>query len=94
MNNENLVIKEKSKVLGNFKVGRFLPMKEKRQVGPFTFLDHMGPATLGPEKYMDVDQHPHIGLSTLTYLIEGEGENNDSSGNTAIVKAGAVGVMT
>lgn len=41
-------------------------------IGPFIFIDHMGPAQLGPKNYMDVDQHPHIGLSKLTFMLEGE----------------------
>jgi redox-sensitive bicupin YhaK (pirin superfamily) len=54
----------------------------------------MGPSTLGPGKYVDVDQHPHIGLSTLTYLFEGEIEHRDSIGNVQVVKPAYVGFMT
>jgi redox-sensitive bicupin YhaK (pirin superfamily) len=87
-------VAERSRDIGNFLVGRLLPFAKKRQVGPFTFIDHMGPAEIGPGKYMDVDQHPHIGLSTLTYLLEGEIEHRDSTGAVQIIKPGDVGFMT
>jgi redox-sensitive bicupin YhaK (pirin superfamily) len=94
MNNEKLLVEERSADIGNFLVGRLLPFRRKRQVGPFTFIDHMGPATLQPEKYVDVDQHPHIGLSTLTYLLEGSIEHRDSTGANQVIRAGDVGFMT
>ena len=88
------VIKERVKDLGGFPVGRFLPDRIKRQVGPFTFVDHMGPIELGNGRYIDVDQHPHIGLSTLSYLLEGEMEHRDSLGNVEVIKPGDVAFMT
>lgn len=94
MNNEQLIVEERSRDIGNFLVGRLLPFARKRQVGPFTFIDHMGPSTIGPGRYMDVDQHPHIGLSTLTYLLEGEIHHRDSTGADAIVGPRDVGFMT
>lgn len=94
MANNKLLVNERQTDLGNFTVGRLLPFRKKRQVGPFTFIDHMGPAVLGKGKYMDVDQHPHIGLSTLTYLFDGEIEHRDSTGGHAIIKPGDVGFMT
>lgn len=94
MANNKLIVNERQADLGNFMVGRLLPFREKRQVGPFTFIDHMGPATLGGGKYVDVDQHPHIGLSTLTYLFEGEIEHRDSTGSIQIIGPGDVGFMT
>jgi len=93
-NNEKLIVEERSRDIGDFLVGRLLPFAKKRQVGPFTFIDHMGPSELGPEKFMDVDQHPHIGLSTLTYLLEGAVEHKDSTGANKIIKARDVGFMT
>ena len=89
-----MIIKERQSQIGEFKVGRLLPFRKKRQVGPFTFIDHMRPQTLTYGKGMDVDQHPHIGLSTLTYLFEGEIEHCDSLGNKVIVKPGDVSFMT
>lgn len=94
MANNKLLINERQADLGNFMVGRLLPFRKKRQVGPFTFIDHMGPAMIGNGKYVDVDQHPHIGLSTLTYLFEGEVEHKDSMGNAQRIGPGDVGFMT
>ena len=94
MANNKLLVNERQADLGQFMVGRLLPFRKKRQVGPFTFIDHMGPAVLGNGKYMDVDQHPHIGLSTLTYLFKGEIEHRDSIGSVKLITPGDVGFMT
>ncbi len=94
MANNKLLINERQADLGNFMVGRLLPFRKKRQVGPFTFIDHMGPGVMGNGKYADVDQHPHIGLSTLTYLFEGEIEHRDSIGSRQVIGPGDVGFMT
>lgn len=94
MANNKLLINERQADLGQFMVGRLLPFRGKRQVGPFTFIDHMGPATFGNGTYMDVDQHPHIGLSTLTYLFKGEIEHRDSIGSIQLITPGDVGFMT
>lgn len=88
------LVEERSRDIGKFLVGRLLPFAKKRQVGPFTFIDHMGPAEVGPGMYMDVDQHPHIGLSTLTYLLEGQIEHRDSTDALHVVGPGDVGFMT
>lgn len=94
MANNKLIVDERQTDLGNFIVGRLLPFRKKRQVGPFTFIDHMGPAKMGKGNYMDVDQHPHIGLSTLTYLFAGQIEHRDSTGSVQIIAPGDVGFMT
>jgi redox-sensitive bicupin YhaK (pirin superfamily) len=94
MANNKLLINERQADLGQFMVGRLLPFRGKRQVGPFTFIDHMGPATIEKDRYFDVDQHPHIGLSTLTYLFKGEIEHRDSLGSVKIITPGDVGFMT
>ena len=94
MTNNDLLVHQRESDVGNFMVGRLLPFRKKRQVGPFTFIDHMGPATLGPGRYVDVDQHPHIGLSTLTYLFAGRIEHRDSTGAVQIISPGDVGFMT
>jgi len=94
MANNELIVDERQRDIGNFLVGRLLPFRKKRQVGPFTFIDHMGPSTIGSGKYFDIDQHPHIGLSTLTYLLKGEIEHKDSMGNEVVVKPGDVAFMT
>ncbi len=91
---DHIVIEERSRDIGNFMVGRLLPFRSKRSVGPFVFVDHMGPSEVGPEKYMDVNQHPHIGLSTLTYLFNGEIMHHDSIGSVKRITPGSVNWMT
>ena len=87
-------VAERERRVGSFLVGRLLPFRGKRQVGPFTFIDHMGPSEVGPGRYFDVDQHPHIGLSTLTYLITGEIAHRDSTGADRVITPGSVNFMT
>lgn len=94
MSNIDLIIEERAADLGNFLVGRLLPFKQKRMVGPFVFIDHMGPAVMGPNDNLDVGAHPHIGLSTLTFLFEGQVMHRDSLGNELVIKPGAVNWMT
>ncbi|MEL6537568.1 MAG: pirin family protein [Bacteroidota bacterium] len=94
MANNKMLVEERSREVANFLVGRLLPFRKKRQVGPFTFIDHMGPGSVGPGRYSDVDQHPHIGLSTLTYLYEGSVEHRDSAGHHQIIGPGDIGFMT
>lgn len=94
MSNIDLIIEERPRDIGDFLVGRLIPFRQKRMVGPFVFIDHMGPATVGPGKYFDVDQHPHIGLSTLTYLLEGEIVHEDSIGTKQKIAPGSVNWMT
>lgn len=94
MANNKMLVNERQRELGSFLVGRLLPFRKKRQVGPFTFIDHMGPGQIGPGRYMDVDQHPHIGLSTLTYLFAGTIEHRDSTGAYQNIGPGDVGFMT
>ena len=94
MSNIGLILEEKAADIGNFLVGRLLPFREKRAVGPFVFIDHMGPAHLSDYQNMDVPPHPHIGLSTLTYLFEGSIFHRDSLGNALEIKPGAVNWMS
>ncbi|MCR9252432.1 MAG: pirin family protein [bacterium] len=93
MSNTDLIIEERSRDIGDFLVGRILPFRKKRMVGPFIFIDHMGPTEVGPGHYMDVDQHPHIGLSTLTYLLQGEILHEDSIGSHQVITPGSVNLM-
>ncbi|ARN78207.1 hypothetical protein BST97_09500 [Nonlabens spongiae] len=93
MSNTGLIIEERSRDIGDFLVARLIPFRKKRMVGPFIFIDHMGPAALGPDHYMDVDQHPHIGLSTLTYLMEGELMHEDGMGTKQLTLPGSVNWM-
>lgn len=71
MSNIQLIIEERAASIGNFMVGRLLPFRQKRMVGPFIFIDHMGPVKMNERENFDVLPHPHIGLSTLTFLFEG-----------------------
>lgn len=94
MSNIQLIIEERAANIGNFMVGRLLPFRQKRTVGPFAFIDHMGPAHLSESEHFDVPPHPHIGLSTLTYLFEGSIMHRDSLGTTVEIQPGAVNWMT
>lgn len=94
MSNKGLIIEERSRDIGDFLVGRLLPFRKKRMVGPFIFIDHMGPTIIGKGNYLDVGQHPHIGLSTLTYLFSGEIMHRDSIGTVKKITPGSVNWMT
>ncbi|MFV0180873.1 pirin family protein [Empedobacter falsenii] len=94
MSNVGLILEEKAADIGNFLVGRLLPFRQKRHVGPFVFIDHMGPTKLKDYQNLDVGPHPHIGLSTLTYLFEGAIMHRDSLGTELEIKPGAVNWMT
>jgi redox-sensitive bicupin YhaK (pirin superfamily) len=94
MSNISLIIEERPRDIGNFMVGRLLPFSSKRAVGPFVFLDHMGPVSLNNHQNMDIPPHPHIGLSTLTYLFEGSIMHRDSLGVEMEIKPGEVNWMT
>ncbi len=94
MSNIGLIIEERSRDIGDFLVGRLLPFRKKRMVGPFIFLDHMGPKEFSPGERMDIGPHPHIGLSTLTYLLEGKVVHRDSLGSEQEITPGAVNWMT
>ncbi len=80
--------------IGAFEVKRALPKRERRHLGPFVFFDHMGPAVLKPGAGMDVRPHPHIGLSTVTYLFDGEIMHRDSLGFVQAIRPGALNWMT
>src|SRR5205814_5490480 len=80
--------------LGDFKVNRTLPGRQRTMVGPFIFVDEFGPARLPPGRGMDVRPHPHINLATVTYLFEGAIEHRDSIGSHAVIEPGAINLMT
>lgn len=80
--------------LGSFKVGRSLPSLEKKTVGPFVFWDQAGPGELLTGQGVDIRPHPHIGLSTLTYLFGGVLEHRDTLGSHQIIVPGDVNLMT
>ncbi len=93
MSYNKLIVEERSRDIGDFLVGRLIPFRKKRMVGPFVFIDHMGPSIIGNGNYLDVDQHPHIGLATLTYLLDGEIHHTDSIGTSQIITKGSVNWM-
>ncbi len=80
--------------LGGFEVLRALPFRHKRLVGPFIFWDQMGPGEFLTGQGIDVRPHPHIGLSTLTYLFDGTLDHRDSLGTYCTITPGDVNVMT
>jgi redox-sensitive bicupin YhaK (pirin superfamily) len=80
--------------LGDFKVNRSLPARERTMVGPFIFVDEFGPARLPAGRGMDVRPHPHINLATVTYLFEGAIEHRDSIGSRQVIEPGAINLMT
>ncbi|MDD3357271.1 MAG: pirin family protein [Dysgonamonadaceae bacterium] len=94
MSNIKLIIEERAASIGKFMVGRLLPFRQKRMVGPFIYIDHMGPVKLSEKENFDVPPHPHIGLSTLTFLFEGSIMHRDTLGNEVEIKPGAVNWMT
>lgn len=87
------LIQPRAKDLGGFSVSRMLPHRQVRSVGPFIFLDHMGPADFPPGQGIDVRPHPHIGLATITYLFEGEIMHRDSLGCVQAIRPGAINLM-
>ena len=89
-----LVIEPRARDIGGFDVRRVLPSARRRLVGPFVFLDEMGPAAFAPGRGIDVRPHPHIGLATITYLFEGEILHRDSLGFVQTIEPGAVNLMT
>jgi redox-sensitive bicupin YhaK (pirin superfamily) len=80
--------------LGDFKVNRTLPARERTMVGPFIFVDEFGPARLPAGQGMDVRPHPHINLATVTYLFDGAIEHRDSIGSHQVIEPGAINLMT
>lgn len=94
MSNIQLIIEERAADIGKFLVGRLLPFRQKRMIGPFIYIDHMGPVKLNERESFDVLPHPHIGLSTLTYLFEGSIMHRDTLGNEVEIQPGAVNWMT
>jgi redox-sensitive bicupin YhaK (pirin superfamily) len=92
----DLVIEPRRRDIGGFTVGRVLPYAQRRMVGPFVFFDHMGPVDFpaGIPSDVDVRPHPHIGLSTVTYLFDGEIMHRDSVGSAQPIRPGEVNWMT
>ncbi|KQY89785.1 pirin family protein [Brevundimonas sp. Root1423] len=92
-----MIIEQRRRSLGGgLEVGRVLPFAERRMIGPFIFFDHMGPMDIAPgvDRNADVRPHPHIGLSTVTYLYSGEMMHRDSLGYELPVRPQEVNWMT
>lgn len=90
----DLVIEGRPRDVGTITVARLLPSPRRRMVGPFIFLDHMGPVVLAPGVGFDVLPHPHIGLSTVTYFFAGENVHRDSLGTVQVNRPGDLNLMT
>lgn len=88
------LIRAHDKDLGGFSVRRALPTMGEKMVGPFIFLDHLGPAEFAPGEGIDVRPHPHIGLATVTYLFEGALLHRDSLGSVQRIEPEDVNWMT
>jgi redox-sensitive bicupin YhaK (pirin superfamily) len=91
---ETIVVPRTADLGDGFAVRRALPSAQRRMVGPFVFLDQMGPAVLKPGTGLDVRPHPHIGLATVTYLFEGEILHRDSLGSVQPIRPGELNWMT
>lgn len=89
-----LMVIPNAKDIGGFQVRRALPTAKRRLVGPFIFFDRMGPAILRAGQALDVRPHPHIGLSTVTYLFDGKIRHRDSLGTEMVIQPGDVNLMT
>jgi redox-sensitive bicupin YhaK (pirin superfamily) len=90
----DVVIVPRTSDVGGFSVRRALPSAQRRMVGPFIFLDHMGPAEFRSGQGLDVRPHPHIGLATVTYLFSGEIIHRDSLGSEMPIEPGAINWMS
>lgn len=89
------IVVPRTRDLGDgFEVRRALPTDQRRMVGPFVFLDEMGPHQFNAGAGLDVRPHPHIGLATVTYLYEGEIMHRDSLGTAQPIRPGEVNWMT
>ncbi|MCL1074444.1 pirin family protein [Shewanella dokdonensis] len=87
------IIHPKDKDLGGFSVRRALPNQQVRQVGPWIFFDHMGPATFAAGTGINVRPHPHINIATVTYLFHGEILHRDSIGSVQAIRPGDINLM-
>jgi redox-sensitive bicupin YhaK (pirin superfamily) len=91
---ELLILPSRLREVGHSQVRRLLPAAKRQAVGPFLFFDHFGPEELEPFSDHDVGPHPHIGLSTVTYLFEGRMIHRDSIGSVQAIEPGAINWMT
>jgi redox-sensitive bicupin YhaK (pirin superfamily) len=97
MNGEKIlqrVVARSAEIGGGISVNRLLPSRQRRTIGAWCFLDHAGPAVFASGAGMHVGPHPHIGLQTFTWMIEGEAVHRDSLGNVQVIRPGQVNLMT
>jgi redox-sensitive bicupin YhaK (pirin superfamily) len=80
--------------VGAFRVRRALPQRERRSIGAWCFVDHFGPAAVSEDRGLDIGPHPHIGLQTVTWLLEGEVLHRDSLGSEQVIRSGQLNLMT
>lgn len=88
------ITESRRSAVGSFGVRRALPRRDRRTVGAWCFLDHMGPSPVDEVRGLDVAPHPHIGLQTVTWLLEGEAVHRDSLGNEQVIVPGELNLMT
>lgn len=88
------VVDARPRELAGFNIRRLLPARGCRMVGPFVFFDHMGPVQLLTGQGVDVWPHPHIGLATVTYVLDGELIHRDSLGSRQAIRPGEINWMT
>lgn len=89
-----LIIDARAREIDGHSIRRVLPYAKRRNIGPFVFFDHVGPSDFAPGHGLDVRQHPHIGLATITWLYEGALDHRDSLGTIITIRPGAVNWMT
>ena len=89
-----IVIPFRQRSIGSMEVKRILPYSKRRSVGPFVFVDEMGPVEIVQNQSFDVLSHPHIGLATVTYLFSGKMTHRDSLGTVQIIEPGEVNLMS
>jgi redox-sensitive bicupin YhaK (pirin superfamily) len=89
-----LLIEARPRPVGHLTVARVLPSPKRRLVGPFIFIDRAGPVTIAPGAESGIGPHPHIGLSTLTYVFRGESVHRDSTGAVQTIRPAEVNLMT
>jgi redox-sensitive bicupin YhaK (pirin superfamily) len=88
------IIESRATSVGRFAVRRALPRRARRTVGPWCFADHFGPAAVTENSGLDIGPHPHIGLQTVTWLVEGEVLHRDSLGTEQVIRPGQLNLMT
>jgi redox-sensitive bicupin YhaK (pirin superfamily) len=88
------VIEGRATSVGGFGVRRVLPRRPRRTVGPWCFVDHMGPGSVSDDGGLDIGPHPHIGLQTVTWLLEGAVLHRDSLGSEQVIRPGQLNLMT